>query len=151
MEQSLSRRPVYPAAGLEQGGKTLHQSAIKCLQSRIRVKPESDSPPSHTIEPDEFGYATGEMTWTIEGILYGTREVPCVAFREKRAEKSDMGLPCLTGFTSGDPGKGDDKCRNPAIGDAGQDKVVGRSPEANTPRRPGPVPLPHLLGLDPGQ
>jgi hypothetical protein len=105
VEQSLARGPVYPAAGFEQGGKTLYQPAIECLQARIRVKPKSDSPPSHTIEPDEFGYATGEMTWAIEGILYGVREGVSVIIREKRAEKSDMGLPCLTGFTSGDPGK----------------------------------------------
>ena len=149
MEQSLAGWPVYPAAGFEQGGKILHQPAIECLQARIRVKPKSDSPPSHSIEPDEFGYATGEMTGTVEGILHGTREAPAVTFEEKGAEEGDMGLPCITGCASCDTGKGVDERRDAPIGDAGQDKVVGRSSQANTPSRFGPVPLPHPIGLDP--
>lgn len=148
MEQALARGAVYPAAGFEPGGKTLYQVAIECLQAMIRVEPEGNGPPPHTLEPDEFGYTTGEMTWTVEGILHYTRETPAVTIREKWPEKSDMGLPGLTGCAAGDTGKGGDERCDPPVGDPGQDEMVGRSPQANTPRRPGPVPLPHHLGLD---
>jgi hypothetical protein len=81
VEQALARRAVYPAAGFKPWAKTLYQPAIESLQAVIRVKAEGDSPAPHTLEPDELGYTTREMTWTKKSNLHGTREIPAVAFR----------------------------------------------------------------------